>query len=141
MIVADANTIAYLYLPTAFTDDVAAVLRQDAHWTAPLLWRSEFRNVLALYLRKNLIDVPTALAMQSLAEQQFADREFSVSSSSVLTLAHQSACSAYDCEYVSLAMALNAPLITADRMLLKVFPDIAMTPDTFLRGRPHKSHK
>ena len=47
MIVVDTNTLAYLYLPSTQTDDVVALLRNDPAWAAPLLWRSEFRNVLA----------------------------------------------------------------------------------------------
>lgn len=132
MIVADTNTIAYLYLPTGQTDDVVALLHKDSHWVAPLLWRSEFRNVLALYLRKNIIDLDTAFAMQSQAERQMADREYSVNSTSVLRLAEQSGCSAYDCEFVSVAAALNIPLITGDRKLIHAFPNIAMTAKEYL---------
>ena len=53
MIVADTNTIAYLYLPSDYSDDVETLLLKDSHWIAPLLWRSELRNILTLYLRKN----------------------------------------------------------------------------------------
>ena len=49
MIVVDTNTIAYLYLPSRYTADVTRVLEKDASWAAPLLWRSEFRNVLSVY--------------------------------------------------------------------------------------------
>ncbi len=44
MIVADTNTIAYLYLPTDQIDSVVSLLHKDPHWIAPLLWRSELRN-------------------------------------------------------------------------------------------------
>lgn len=62
MIVADTNTIAYLYLPTEQTDEVVRLLNEDPHWVRPLLWRSEFRNVLALYVRKSIIHLDTAIA-------------------------------------------------------------------------------
>ena len=110
MIVADTNTIAYLYLPTEQTDDVVALLHKDPHWIAPLLWRSEFRNVLALYVRKNIVDLNTAIEMQAQAERQLMDNEYSVNSMDVLTLAKESGCSAYDCEFVSLARSLNLKL-------------------------------
>lgn len=134
MIVADTNTIAYLYLPTDQTADVEALLHNDPHWVAPLLWRSEFRNILTLYVRKNIIDLNTAFAMQAQAERQLADHEYSVSSTSVLTLAEQSGCSAYDCEFVSVAAALNTRLITGDRKLIQAFPDIAMTAKDYLKN-------
>lgn len=136
MIVADTNTIAYLYLPTAQTDDVVSLLHNDPHWVAPLLWRSEFRNVLALYVRKGIIDLSTAIAMQSQAEQQLAENEYSVNSTEVLSLTSESGCSAYDCEYVSLAKSLNLKLITSDKKLIQMFPEIAMTAGDYLRTEP-----
>jgi len=136
MIVADTNTIAYLYLPTAQTDDVVSLLHKDPHWVAPLLWRSEFRNILALYLRKDIIDLSTAIAMQSQAEQQLAENEYTVNSMDVLALASESGCSAYDCEFVSLAKSLNLKLITGDKKLVQLFPGIAMTAGDYLRIEP-----
>ena len=136
MIVADTNTIAYLYLPTAQTDDVVSLLHKDPHWVAPLLWRSEFRNVLALYVRKGIVDLNTAIAMQTQAEQQFADNEYTVNSLDVLTLASESGCSAYDCEFVSLAISLNIKLITGDKKLIQLFQGIAMTAGDYLRTEP-----
>ncbi len=134
MIVADTNTIAYLYLPTEQTDDTITLLHKDPHWVAPLLWRSEFRNVLALYVRKGIIDLSTAIAMQTQAEQQFADNEYTVNSMDILSLAADSNCSVYDCEFVSLAMSLNLKLITGDRKLIQSFPGTAMTAKDYLRA-------
>jgi predicted nucleic acid-binding protein len=136
MIVADTNTIAYLYLPTEQTEDVVSLLHKDPHWVAPLLWRSEFRNVLALYVRKNIIDMQTAIAMQSQAERQLADYEYTVNSMDVLALATETGCSAYDCEFVSLAKSLNLKLVTNDKKLVRTFPGIAMSPADYVRSEP-----
>lgn len=136
MIVADTNIIAYLYLPTAQTDESVALLHKDPHWVAPLLWRNEFRNVLALYVRKGIIDLNTAIAMQSQAEQQLAENEYTANSIDVLTLASKSGCSAYDCEFVSVATSLNLKLITGDKKLVQLFPGIAMTAGDYLRIAP-----
>jgi predicted nucleic acid-binding protein len=133
MIVTDTNSIAYLYLPTGHTEDVVALLHRDPHWVAPLLWRSELRNVLVMYVRKGVIDVNTAIAIQNQAERQFADNEYSVSSLDVLHLAAQRGCSAYDCEFVALAQSLRVKLITGDKKLLQSFPDVAMTATQYLR--------
>lgn len=46
MVVA-SNVLAYLYLPGEFTSAAEALLEKDADWAAPMLWRSEFRNILA----------------------------------------------------------------------------------------------
>ena len=136
MIVVDTNTIAYLYLPTDYTSDVEALLERDSHWIAPLLWRSEFRNIMTLYIRKNLIDLDTALQMQAQAEKQLAGNEYSVNSTSVLALAKQSGCSAYDCEFISIAKSLNSTLVTADKKLIASFPGIAMSTKDYLATIP-----
>lgn len=136
MIVVDTNTIGYLYLPTEFTSDVEKLLAAEPHWAAPLLWRSELRNILTLYLRKGLIEFDTACNMQSRAESLVGENEFNIDSISVLTLASQSGCSAYDCEFVSLAKALDTKLITADKKLLKSFPDITITAHDYLASLP-----
>lgn len=133
MIVTDTNTIAYLYLPTDQTDNVVSLLHTDSQWIAPLLWRSELRNVLAMYVRKSIIDLSTAIAIQAQAEQQLADNEYTVNSMDVLTLAQQSGCSAYDCEFVSLATSLSLKLITGDQKLIQTFPNVAMTAGEYLR--------
>lgn len=133
MIVADTNTIAYLYLPTEHTDDVVSLLKKDSHWVAPLLWRSEFRSVLAQYVKKRIVDLQTAMAMQAQAEQHLADNEYAVSSMDVLSLASETGCSAYDCEFISLAQSLNLKLVTGDKKLVRSFPEIALTPQDYLR--------
>ncbi|HAX10882.1 MAG TPA: VapC toxin family PIN domain ribonuclease [Marinobacter hydrocarbonoclasticus] len=135
MIVADTNTIAYLYLPTDQTDNVVSLLHKDPQWVAPLLWRSEFRNVLSLYVRKKIIDLDTAIAMQAQAESQLADNEYTVSTMDVLALSQRTGCSAYDCEFVSLAKSLNLKLITGDKKLIRAFPGIAMSAGDYLRDQ------
>ena len=55
MIVVDVNVLAYLYLPGPFTASVEKLLLRDAQWAAPRLWRSEFRNILATYMRKDML--------------------------------------------------------------------------------------
>jgi predicted nucleic acid-binding protein len=132
MIVVDTNTIAYLYLPTAETPRVEKLLELDAAWAAPQLWRSEFRNIMALYVRKDIVDFETACQIQRQAETLMAGGEYEIDSLSVLATAQKSGCSAYDCEFVALAQSLRKTLVTSDKKLLKAFPDIAVTAKGFL---------
>lgn len=125
MIVVDTNVIAYLYLPTEHTAKAEDLLKQDAKWVVPVLWRSEFRNVVALYLRKNFLTLEQALAIQTEAESLLHENEYLVNSLDVLRLVQQSKCSAYDCEFVALAQSLNVPLVTMDKSILKYFPATA----------------
>ncbi len=125
MIVVDTNVLTYLLLPTPMTSAAETLYRSDPEWAAPLLWRSELRIVLALYLRKGLVTLDRALAVQEEAEHLMAGREFQVQSNAVLQLALASACSAYDCEFITVARDLGTHLFTADKRLRKAFPDIA----------------
>ncbi|PIQ62046.1 MAG: hypothetical protein COV99_07395 [Bacteroidetes bacterium CG12_big_fil_rev_8_21_14_0_65_60_17] len=50
----------------------------------------------------------------------------------VLTLCTTTRCSSYDAEYVAMAMTLAVPLLTWDRALTRIFPEIARTPRTIV---------
>lgn len=133
MIVADANTIAYLLIPGERTPQSRKVLRRDPAWAAPLLWRSEFRSVLAFYLRRKLMSLGQALQLTEEAETLMHGAEYEVISSRVLSLSADSQCSAYDCEFVALAQELSVPLITSDSKILSEFPSTAISPEDFAR--------
>ncbi|RMH45871.1 MAG: PIN domain-containing protein, partial [Gammaproteobacteria bacterium] len=68
MIVVDTNIIGYLYLSSERSEQVEKALLKDAEWIAPILWRSEFRNVLAQYIRKDLLTFEDAVRMMDEAE-------------------------------------------------------------------------
>ena len=129
MIVVDSNVLAYLYLPGDFTEAAEALLTSDCEWTAPLLWRSEFRNILAGYLRRKSLSFEQAAALQAEAEALLAGGEYEIDSISVLELVRDSDCSAYDCEFIALAEKLDVKLVTMDKKLLKAFPSrtVALT--------------
>jgi predicted nucleic acid-binding protein len=126
VIVVDSNVIAYLYLEGDHTGKAAALLEQDPDWAAPLLWRSEFRNILAGYLRRGTLDFETARDIQMEAESLLTGNEHEVDSRQVLELVRASDCSAYDCEFVALAITLGVKLVTMDAKLLKAFPKYAV---------------
>ena len=132
MIVVDTNVISYLFIASELSDQVEQLLAKGIHWAAPSLWRSELRNVLATYLKQNLLDLDKALQIISEAEQLMKDSEYQVVSSQVLRLSKESGCSAYDCEFVALAMDLNVPLVTYDKKLMTQFPQVAIPLDEFL---------
>ena len=126
MIVVDSNVVAYLYLPGDQTEKAEALLEHDADWAAPLLWRSEFRNILAGYMRRKTLTFEAARDLQLEAESLLAGAEHEVDSRLVLELVRDSDCSAYDCEFVALAMTLGVTLVTMDAKLLKAFPKYAV---------------
>jgi predicted nucleic acid-binding protein len=126
VIVVDSNVLAYLYLPGEFTIAAETLMERDPDWNAPVLWRSEFRNILAGYLRRGQLTFGQAHALQSEAEDLLRDSEYEVDSRSVLELVRDSECSAYDCEFVALAMRLGTRLVTMDGKVLRSFPDISV---------------
>lgn len=126
MIVVDSNVLAYLYLPGEYTAIAEALLKHDPDWAAPLLWRSEFRNVLAGYMRRGDLTFVQACSLQREAESLMAGSEFELDSLGVLELVRDSDCSAYDCEFIALAARLNTKLVTMDKKLLRAFPKRAV---------------
>lgn len=135
MIVVDTNIIGYLYLTSEYSEQVEVLYRKEPLWAAPLLWRSELRNVLAYYLRKKLLSLSDASRVMDAATGLLGGREYQVPSMSVLELVTKSSCSAYDCEFVALAQALKTPLVTVDRQILEQFPALAVSLDDYLAAR------
>jgi predicted nucleic acid-binding protein len=122
VIVVDTNTLVYLYVAGEHTAEAEATLARDPEWVAPLLWRSEFRNVLVGLVRRRALSLGEAIGAGNEAERRMAGREFTVVSQHVLELAARSDCSAYDCEFVALAEDLRVSLVTSDRKILAAFP-------------------
>ena len=122
MIVVDSNILAYFYLEGEHTAAATALYKQDPAWAAPQLWRSEFRNILAGYMRRGSLSLEQAMERQLAAQELLTGREYVVDSRGVLELVASSACTAYDCEFVALAVQLNAKLVTLDAKLLRAFP-------------------
>ncbi len=126
MIVVDTNIVAYLYLESELTARAEAQLKSDPDWAVPLLWRSEFRNILAGAIRRKALSFDEARQILTEAESLLAGAEYEVGSQQVLELVRDSDCSAYDCEFVALAKQLDVRLVTMDSKLLKAFPKLAL---------------
>jgi len=105
VIVVDSNILAYLYLPSDFTDQAEQLLASDPDWIAPILWRSEFRNILAGYMRRGVLTLDQAYALQVEAEGLLSGREFDVDSLDVL------------------AKKQGIKLATMDKKVLRNFPE------------------
>jgi predicted nucleic acid-binding protein len=122
LIVVDTNVIAYLLIDSEYTEAAEDLLARDVVWHAPVLWRSELRSVLAGYLRRKTLTLEQATQIQSEAEDMMFSREHDADSHKVLELVNASECSAYDCEFVALAMRLGTKLVTMDQKVIRAFP-------------------
>ena len=132
MIVVDSNIIAYCWVNGPLTGLAQRVRVKDPQWHVPILWRSEMRSVLTGYLRDGSLSRPQIGRIMEAAESALAGCEHLVPSGRVLELAGKSRLSAYDCEFVALASVLSVPLVTADKAVLRAFPELALTMETFL---------
>jgi len=135
MIVVDTNILAYFWWPSDQTELAEQVFQTDPEWAAPILWLSEFRNVVAAYLRKSVVDFNDAIQIIQEAEHQMSDTTFAVQSWRVIQLVQSSDCSAYDCEFVALAQEAAVPLVTFDHQILENFPKYAISPQQFVAGK------
>ena len=127
--------LAYYLIEGDATASVVRLRTHDPEWVAPTLWRSELMNVLWTYLRRGDLDLALALSHMDLAADLVAGGTYDVRPDEVLPLALASGCSAYDSQYVALAVRLDVPLVTHDRRVLQSFPERAVLPDELvLRG-------
>ena len=139
MIVVDTNILAYLLITGERSAEAERALRKDPVWAAPLLWHSELRNVLALYMRQRGMTVEQAIQIIDKADELLQGREYALASRTVLELVAQSACSAYGCEFVALAQDLDVPLLTDDRRILSEFPKRAISLTRFVSDEAESS--
>jgi predicted nucleic acid-binding protein len=125
VIVVDTNVLVHFTFETPESLSARALFKTDPNWYAPYLWRSEFRNALALKIRHVNLPLLEAIELARLAQEQMFDRERFVDPIAVLDLVASSTCTAYDCEFVALARELRVPLITTDKQILRDFPQVA----------------
>ena len=127
MIVVDTNVISYFYLSSEYSELAEQLFLKTPSWSAPLLWRSEFRNVLVFYVRKGIITLRDAIQFFETAVSLLQENEYEINSSQVLKLSIETGCSAYDCEFVNLAQDLGVPLVTMDKKILQNFQGTAVS--------------
>lgn len=132
MIVADTNLIVYLFITGDQTPLAQEVLEKDPHWIVPPLWQSEFRNVLAGYMRRGM-ELSQAQEVMTDALLTLENRQVAPSSEKVFELVSKSDCTAYDCEFIALAQQLNILLVTSDKQLLQRFPGSAIALKEFIK--------
>lgn len=136
MIVADTNLVAQLILKLDQTEIAQDIYRRDPEWLMPELWRHEFLNVLANYLRFDHVQPERlALAWQS-ANLLFADSVRQPDMLLALKLAGERNTSAYDAQYLALAQTLGLPLVTEDRKLRQAAPDLTLSMREYLERNP-----
>jgi predicted nucleic acid-binding protein len=102
MIVADTNLIVYLFVTGDQTAAAQKVLDKDPYWIVPPLWQSEFRKVVAGLIRHGMAQKEARQIMQN-AMLTIENRQVTSSNDEIFDLITGNNCTAYDCEFVTLA--------------------------------------
>ena len=135
MIVVDNSVLVAFWLPGDFAAWAESAKERDGVWAAPVVWRAEFRTVLAGYLRKKRMTEAEANAAYANAQKDLGPQEFTVPTERIMKLVLASDCTAYDCEYVALAQDLGVPLVTTDELILRAFPKNAVPLEKFAKQK------
>lgn len=132
MIVVDAQMIATLLLKSEKTGVARAVYQRDSHWIAPVIWRSEFLQLLAYHVRKAVLTPRQANLVAQEAESLMLGNQYLIPAAAIFTVTGKNDCTAYAAEYAALAEEMNVPLVTLDTDYLRQFPGVALGADQFI---------
>ena len=138
MIAVDTNVIVPMILTTDATGLIRRLWTHESDWRTPRIWLYEFRNVIATRYRRGLISEQQCFETLISARRMVITSEFESSDDELLRTALRSGCTAYDCEYVVLARRLGSRLVTMDKQVLKAFPEVAISPEDFLRDKSRR---
>lgn len=136
MIVPDTNIIAYALIEGPRTALARRALTLDPDWRLPALWAHEFLNILATYVRLGGAPRSQALRLWRRATALLNGCVTAVDMELALELAAEHAISAYNAQFVALAMRTGAVLITEDRRLRRTFPSLTASLESFCKGNP-----
>jgi len=114
------------------TAEVLSSRAKDKRWIAPSLWKSEVRNALTGHVRHGTFSLHEGFQRAVESENLMFETREMRDHHSILTVALESGCSAYDSEFIALALDTGLPLLTYDRKLINAFPGIAITPGDWL---------
>ena len=131
MIVVDTNVLIYLSIGGEKNSLAQAVRIADANWVLPPLWKHEYLNVLATYGKNGHLNLTDLRGLWTRAVQTFQPVEHHVDYLEALRVSLEYSISAYDAQYLTLALSLKVPLITEDKALLKAAPKHAFSMEQF----------
>ena len=135
MIVVDSNIIAARTLTSVLTPKTEQVEHKDPVWIVPGLWRYEYQNILAAAIKARQITVEEALSVWRRAVAILIQNESDPSPEKVIKLVAQYGITAYDGQFIALAMEMGILCVTEDTELQEKFPAVAISMDGFMKER------
>jgi predicted nucleic acid-binding protein len=119
MIVVDASVVVHWLIPGIFTEAALRLLESERRFIAPDLLIAEVGNAIWKIHRQRLLTRDEAnAAIDSLAASPIALKPGPQLIQSAFLIAAELDRSVYDSLYLALAVAADAPFVTADRKLL-----------------------
>jgi predicted nucleic acid-binding protein len=134
MIVVDSNIVTARNLTSSLTSEAKQVEEKDPVWIVPVLWRYEFQNILASAIKAKQIKPEQALGIWERVSNILIENECEPSASKVIDLVAQYGITAYDGQFIAVALEMGIPCVTEDRELQEKFPGIAIYMNEFLKS-------
>lgn len=136
MIVVDSNIIAARNLTSSLTSEATRVEEKDPVWIVPVLWRYEFQNILTGAIKAKQINLEQALNIWDKVSNILMENEYEPSPSKVMDLVAQYGITAYDGQFIAVALEMEILCVTEDRELHEKFPGVAIRMNEFLKPGP-----
>ena len=133
MIVVDSNIVMARNVTSSLTSKAEQVEEKDPVWIVPVLWRYEFQNILATMIKAKQIKPGQALDIWEKVSGILIENECEPSASKVIGLVSEYGITAYDGQFIAVALEMGIPCVTEDRELQDKFPAIAISMYGFLK--------
>lgn len=133
MIVVDSNVLSARNVTGILTRLAEQVEERDSVWIVPPLWRYEFQNILAKAIWVRQITLEDAMVAWRKASTQMFENEHAPSPEKVIDLSARYRITAYDANFIALAMEMGVMCVTEDGELQKKFPAIAVSMEAFIK--------
>ena len=132
MIVVDSNVLAARVMLAQTSNLARRVEELDPVWIVPPLWRYEFQNVLAKTISARLTTPEAAMGIWRQIVSKMADNEHEPAAERVLDLCMRYRITAYDANFIALAMEMGVFCVTQDGELQEKFPRLAVSMESFV---------
>ena len=136
MIVVDSNILTARNLTSSLTSKAKQVEDKDPVWIVPVLWRYEFQNILATAIKAKQIKPEQALDVWEKVSGILIENECEPSACMVIDLIAEYGITAYDGQFIAVALEMGIPCVTEDRELQETFSGVAISMDGFLKPEP-----
>lgn len=131
-LVVDADVMVYMLLDGEKSPAARRLHEMRPDWVCPTILRHEFMNVCATYQRAGGVSRGGCLALLKTGLALLSGREVDIDPEVAVGVAMDLDLSAYDAQYVAVALALRGVLVTEDRHVLARAPAVARTPADFV---------